>query len=55
MADKKKNNDGQSQEDVKNTIPAKSIWNLYSLQKLSINKFIKILDKVFKNETKLTK
>jgi hypothetical protein len=36
-------------------IPKKTHWNIYSLQKLSIGKFIKVLDKVFRNEFKLTK
>jgi len=35
--------------------PEKTHWNLYSLQKLSIRKFIEILEKVLRNENMLIK
>ncbi len=38
----------------KSTIP-KTHWNIYSLQKLNISKFVCIIDKVFKGDMKLTK
>ncbi|MCP4580125.1 MAG: hypothetical protein GY839_00800 [candidate division Zixibacteria bacterium] len=51
-----------SNEDIerikdKNTFPQqeKTHWNLYSLQKLNIKKFIRIIDKVLRNENRLIK
>jgi len=35
--------------------PEKTHWNLYSLQKLSIRKFVEILEKVLRNENMLIK
>ena len=35
--------------------PEKTHWNLYSLQKLSIGKFVKIINKVLNKENMLIK
>jgi len=35
--------------------PEKTHWNLYSLQKLGIGKFVEILEKVLRNENMLIK
>ena len=35
--------------------PEKTYWNLYSLQKLSIRKFVEILEKILRNENMLIK